>query len=318
MTTTALTTPKPNQSELAILNARKAGIERRQAGWEFALSVALLVTAIAAFLVFVFDWRVRKSSKAIQEVQDEIIRAKDAELQLSLREKDVRIAETGDRASAAETKAEGFRLAIATANSEAAKANERSTKAQESLALAEQHAAEANAKAEGFRLDIAHANQRAAEANRTAEQERLARLQLEARLADRFVTADQQNKVRTIFASLKGQTVDVVTIGDSLEISNLSRAITQCLRDDGVLLNDMRPLGGASAKGVLVGVKPDASVQFKQAAAGLVEILHASLGDGVSMWDFEKMAIRSPMTMGSDAGALPMGQSALRIVIGGK
>ena len=92
----------------------------------------------------------------------------------------------------------------------------------------------------------------------------------------------------------------------------------QCLREDGVLLNDMRPLGGASAKGVLIGVKSDASAQFKEVAAGIVDILRVSLGDGVSMWDFDKMEFRTIMTAGGDAGAKPMGQSPLRIVIGGK
>jgi len=107
-------------SGLASLEAIKANLEKKQAGWEVALSIALLVTAVAAFMVFIFDWRVRKSSSSIQRVQEEIIRAKDSELQISLREKDVKIAEAGDRASAAETKAEGFRLEIAKANAQTA------------------------------------------------------------------------------------------------------------------------------------------------------------------------------------------------------
>jgi hypothetical protein len=92
-TTATITSQSDQSSELAILNAKKSFLEGRQAGWEVAISVALLVTALAAVMVFVFDWRLRKASKSVQEVQDEIIRAKDAELQLSLKGKDVQIAE---------------------------------------------------------------------------------------------------------------------------------------------------------------------------------------------------------------------------------
>lgn len=208
-----------------------------------------------------------------------------------------------------DTKAEGFRLAIA-------KANERAAKAQESLALAEQHSAEVNAKAEGFRLDIAQANTRAAEANRIAEQERLARLQLEARFADRVILPAQEQNMEAAFALIKGKTVDVTVLGDTMEIAQFSGKIMGCMRKAGVLINFSRPLGGPSARGVRVGVRADAPLEFKQTAESVIVILQQAVGGGAGPWDFEKLAFSGVATTSSDKGAEP--NSPLRIWIGSK
>ncbi len=208
-----------------------------------------------------------------------------------------------------DSKTEGFRLAIA-------KANERAAKAQESLALAEQHSAEANAKAEGFRLDIAQANARAAEANRIAEQERLARLQLEARLADRILLPTQEQNLEKAFTGLKGKTVDVAILGDTMEIAQFSGKIIDCMRRSGVLMNISRPLGGASARGVLVGVKADAPLEFRQSADAFIAILQQTVDGGVGHWDFEKLASDGAAVVSNDKGAEP--NSPLRIWIGSK
>lgn len=209
-----------------------------------------------------------------------------------------------------EAKTEGFRLAIA-------QANERANKAQESLALAEQHSAEANAKAEGFRRDIAQANERAAEANRIAEQERLARLQIEARLADRVITPLQEQQMEAAFAPLKGKTVDVVVLGDTVEITQFSRKIIDCMRRTGVLINFDRPLG-AAARGVLVGVKPDSPAEFRKAAEEFITALQQTVGNGASLWDFDKLVSNSVSVGGRDPGAAQKGQSPLRVWIGSK
>jgi hypothetical protein len=81
------------KTHLTSLNLRKSELEHTQSGWEMALSIGLTVAAIVAAFLFVFDLGVRRYSKRIQEVQDEIIRNKDAELQLALGEKDLKIAE---------------------------------------------------------------------------------------------------------------------------------------------------------------------------------------------------------------------------------
>lgn len=223
-----------------------------------------------------------------------------------------------ERAASAETelknvdaKTEGFRLAIA-------KANERASKAQESLALAEQHAAEANTKAEGFRLDIAKANERAASANETAERERLARLQLEARLADRVVTPDQQRRITEAFASMSGQTVDVVIVGDTPEVSRTADAILGCLKNAGVLMNVFHPFGGGRAQGVVVGIRADTPEGDRKAGTQLVTILGETLGGGVALADFDKIAVSGTGTVGSTPGAGPVGKSTLRLQVAPK
>ena len=233
----------------------------------------------------------------------------------SLTEAKTKLGEQQERAAVAEkalrdidTKAEGFRLAIA-------KANERAAKAQESLALAEQHSAEADAKAEGFRLDIAQANTRAAEANRIAEQERLARLQLEARLADRILLPIQEQNLEKAFAGLNGKSVDVAVIGDTMEIAQFSSKIIDCMRKAGVLLTISRPIGGGSVRGVLVGVRADAPPEFKQTAAEFISILQQTVANGVAYWDFDKL-VSGMAAVSKDKEAQP--NSPLRIWFGSK
>lgn len=275
--------------------------------FEIAGVVLLLLTFVAGAGVLWF-------SRKLNAVQAEQLRQFDK----GLTDAKLELGKQLERAAVAEkalkdidTKAEGFRLAIA-------KANERAAKAQESLALAEQHSAEADAKAEGFRLDIAQANTRAAEANRVAEQERLARLQLEARLADRILLPIQEQNLEKAFAGLKGKTVDVAILGDTMEIAQFSDKIIACMRKAGVLLNLSRPIGGVSARGVLVGVKADAPPDFKQTADEFIAILQQTVGNGTGRWDFDKLVSRGAAMVSSDQGAAPASQSPLRIWIGSK
>jgi hypothetical protein len=241
-----------------------------------------------------------------------------ADFQLRFEGEQQKTAHAQQEAAEAKALAGGFERDIATANRGAAEANERATKAQASLALAEQHSAEANAKAEGFRLDIAQANARAASANETAERERLARLQLEARLADRVITPDQKQRITEAFASMGGQTVDVVIVGDTPEVSRTADAILGCLQSAGVLMNFFHPFGGGGAQGVVVGIRADAPEGDKQAGAQLVSILRETLGGGVGSADSEKIVVSGTGTMGSTPGAGPVGKSPLRLQIAPK
>jgi hypothetical protein len=207
---------------------------------------------------------------------------------------------------------------IATLNTRAAEANERATQAQSSLALAEQHSAEANAKAEGFRLDIARANERAAGANELAEKERLARLQLEARLADRVLTPDQERRITLACAKLKGMTVDFAVIGDTMEIARFSGGLLSALQKAGVPVNRINPMAGASAQGVLVGVKQDAPAVVAQAASALIAILRESVGGGVGPWAWQDLNFFGSGMVFQAEGAVPIGQAPLRIVVAAK
>lgn len=270
------------------------------------------VAVILLFFTFAAGAGVLITGNIINKRQAEQLRQFDSDLTAAK----TKLGEQQERAAAAEielkgvdAKTEGFRLAIA-------QANERASKAQESLALAEEHAAEANAKAEGFRRDIAQANERAAEANRIAEQERLARLQIEARLADRIITPFQEQKMQEAFAPLKGKTVEVVVLGDTVEISQFSSKIIDAIRRAGVLMNLSRPLGGPSARGVLVGVRADAPPEFKQAADTFIAILQQTVPGGVGHQEFEKLAYNGPSIFSKDKVAEP--NSRLRIWIGSK
>jgi hypothetical protein len=186
--------------------------------------------------------------------------------------------------------------------------------AAKSLAAAET----ATKEAKGYGLQIAQANERAAAANEIAERERLARLQLEARLADRVITPDQQRRIMEAFASMKGQTVDVAIVGDSVELTKTATAILGSIRNAGVLLNFFHPISGGYAEGVIIGIRANAPDEAKQAGGRLITILRETLDGGVGQDDFDKIVITGTGTLGSDKGATLTGQAPIRLLIAPK
>ena len=140
-----------------------------------------------------------------------------------------------------------------------------------------------------------------------------------AELADRIITPDQQRRITAAFTSMKGQTVDVVVVGDSLELSKTSNAILKSIRDAGVFINFFHPISGlGGAEGVIIGIRPDAPNEAKQAGNGLIAILHETLDGGVAAYDFDKIAVSGTGTVGGDKGALPVGQAPIRLQIASK
>ena len=177
----------------------------------------------------------------------------------------------------------------AEANKKAAEANEGATKAQASLALAEKQAAEANAKAEGLRLDIAKAQQEAASANEIAERERLARMQLEAQLADRVLTPNAQAQLTALARALPNGKLDICSIGGTLEITNIAKSIGDALSAGGWTVRTWQLMGGASARGVLIGTSPTATDEDRGAASQIALVLNSS-GIGGGIWQYAELA----------------------------
>lgn len=226
------------------------------------------------------------------DAQAELIRAKDEQLALTLKNADLRIAE---------------------ASHGSAEANARATKAQESLGLAEQHSAEANAKAEGFRLDIAKANERAASANEIAERERLARLQLEARLADRIISSQQQASLSAALAPFRGVTVDAVTFGDTTEIGRITGNLLNAVQGAGWVVHTAQAGGGErTVTGILIGTRPGSDANIVRAANALASALQ-SMGIAAGPWPFDQMPLP-----GIRFNTSVTGDTALRIFIGSK
>jgi hypothetical protein len=300
-----------SMSELESLTSRAVQLSAKADFWNNAVLWSLALTALAAVAIVVSQRLAFVRTKQLTVVQDRIARIKE---DAAKGRQDVIATEL----AAAVAKAKEADARIAEAERGSAEANERATQAQKSLALAEQHAAEANTKAEGFRLDIAKANERAASANETAERERLARLQLEARLADRVITPDQQRRITEAFAPMKGQTIDVVIVGDSLEITKTATAILDSLHKAGILFNIAQPLKGGYAEGVIVGIRLDATTEVKQAGNLLIGILRETLGGGVGQKDFDKIQVSMTGQMRADPGATPRGQSSFRLLIAAK
>jgi hypothetical protein len=215
-----------NVPDMNALSSRVQYLTKATDFWNGWMLWSLVAVTIVAGMVALTTRLAIVRTGQLSQAQDDLNKAKEAQLALDLKSKDVKIGELG-------TQAAGANARIAEAQRRSAEANALAKEAQASLALAEQHSAEANTKAEGFRLDIARANERAASANETAERERLARIQLEARLADRVITPDQKRRITELFASIKGQTVDVVVVGDSLEITKTFTAILEGIHNAG-------------------------------------------------------------------------------------
>ena len=117
---------------------------------------------------------------------------------------------------------------------------------------------------------------------------------------------------------MKGQTVDVVIVGDTPEVSRTADAILGCLQSAGVLLNSFHPFGGGGAQGIVVGIQADAPEGDRLAGTQFVTILRETLGGGVGSADSDKIAVSGTGTMGSTPGAAPVGKSTLRLQIAPK
>jgi len=245
---------------------------------------------------------------------------------------DILLADAQRQSSVANERANGAYERAAETEREASQENERAAGTEKQASEENARAAEAlkaaevaRKTAEGFALQIAQANKeakdadaRAAEANETAERERLARLQLEARLADRVITPDQQRRITEAFAPMRGQTVDIVILGDSREINTVVDAILGSIQKAGVLRNFSHPFSGGGAEGVVVGIRADAPDEDKRAGVQLITILRETLDGGVGQADFDKMVTGGAGTFGSDTGAAPAGKAAIRLQIAPK
>lgn len=110
-------------SDVQSLTLRAQDLTRSVDAWNTAMIWVLVLAAIAAIAVVVVTRIVLTRAKQLADVQEELIRAKDKQLALDLKDKDLKISEAGEKAATAETKAEGLRLDIAKANERAAEAN---------------------------------------------------------------------------------------------------------------------------------------------------------------------------------------------------
>lgn len=120
--------------DIEALSSTAQALNQSADNWNAAMIAALIFTALAAIAVVVTTFVALKRAKALAKVQELVIQAKDKQLERDLKEKDLRIAEAAGQAAAAETKAEGFRLAIATANERASQAEARAAEAKLELA----------------------------------------------------------------------------------------------------------------------------------------------------------------------------------------
>lgn len=110
-------------SDIQSLTLRVQDLSQSTDWWNTAVICALVFVALAAIAVVITTLIALRRAKQLADTQAELTQAKDKQLVLALKDKDVKIAEAAEKAATAEKTAEGFRLDIAKANERAAEAN---------------------------------------------------------------------------------------------------------------------------------------------------------------------------------------------------
>jgi hypothetical protein len=118
-----------NVSEIQSLALRVQHLNKSLDWWNAAMVWALVFVAVAAVAVVVTTRIALMRAKQVADAQEQLIQAKDKQLALDLKDRDLMIAEASGNAAAAQAKAEGFRLEIAESNTRAEEAKERAAKA---------------------------------------------------------------------------------------------------------------------------------------------------------------------------------------------
>jgi hypothetical protein len=118
-----------NVSEIHSLTLRARDLSRSLDFWNATMIWALVFAALAAIAVVVATRVVFTRTKQLADTEEKLVAAKDKQLALDLKDKDLKIAELAATSASAETRAEGFRLDIAKAKDRAAQAEARAAEA---------------------------------------------------------------------------------------------------------------------------------------------------------------------------------------------
>ena len=154
---------------------------------------------------------------------------------------------------------------------EVSKAQMAASAASARSAKAEQHSAEANAKAEGFRLEIAKANESAQRAEARAAE---ANLELARFKAPRNLSPEQQAEIAKRLSVFGPYTVDIIIIGDSPEIANITNLIGSTLQQAGWKPKFMgKALSGPNVSGIIVGTHIGSDTAVVNAANTFIRAL---------------------------------------------
>ena len=127
--------------DIQSLTTRVQELSSKVDWWNNAVIVSLVFAAFAAALVGGATYKAFRRAKQLAAAQNDLSSAKESQLKKELKDKDLQISGIQDdtakatrNAAEAETKAEGFRLSIATANKQAEEAKERAAQAALELA----------------------------------------------------------------------------------------------------------------------------------------------------------------------------------------
>jgi hypothetical protein len=218
--------------------------------WNNFSVIFVALTAIAAVLYFIGQWKTIQRGNELSNVQSELIRAKDEELARNLKDKEVEAKriEIEGRENVARVKADADeKIAGLTAEAERAKAERAeadkqiatakadAARAKEGIANAEARSLEASAEVSRLRVTVANAERERAMAQK-------ALLELQEQVRPRRLTASQRAKLLEILRSgPKGKVTFEIFVGDT-EASDFLDEIAQVLAEAGWIIS-----GGAQS-----------------------------------------------------------------------
>jgi hypothetical protein len=192
-------------------------------------------------------------TKEAADVQDLVTQAKEAKLMLDLKEKDVKIAEAADRASTAESKAEGFRLDIARANERAASLELEAAKLKKELVF------------QGPRANMVVGEHRQSLVDAIKP----------------FVEQKVDIRHSASVIMVNSRIVQVTPIGD--DVVDLSHTLISVFKEAGWNAPPVMPSNRQGGHGIVIGISAKASAKTKKAVESLAAALRNIFSSGVEI-----------------------------------
>lgn len=167
--------------------------------------------------------------------------------------------------------------------------------------------------AEGLRLQIAAADERAAQAQAKAAQ---AELDLAKYKAPRSLSPAQQATLTRALKLYPHMGVDVLTFGDTPEITSISGAILACMTQAqwDAHYATVGAGSGVAVTGVFIAVDPNGTSAAQAAGKTLVLALN-SMGVGATLTSFERLQLRGAVSLFNTTVTF---SSPIRVFIGSK
>jgi hypothetical protein len=242
-----------NASDIQALTSKVQALTDKYGFWN-TWSVRLIAIGLVATAMYFFaQWMTNRRGNELNDAQAALIRAKDDQLSVDLKEKDVQIGRANNSANIAQERtaqltkdAEVARAAQAEANKEIAIAKADAARAKEGTANAEAQSTKASVEVARLQVVVAGAEQKRAEAER-------ALLELKEQLKPRHLSDEQRTKLIDILSHGPTGTFELQFLANDPESQNFADQLSAALQQAGWTLHGM---------GANIGPSPGVGLQI--------------------------------------------------------